>query len=325
MNKVTLQINVTADDLKHCKYLLYHQLDIFHQQVDEVLLTFDTQPRKIFDEDIFLQNNRDFRAFIDEFIPKYKKARLHEIDYSKDTIDKITGIFYTKPVPTHDYRGAPIYGYLYGICEAKNDYVIHIDSDMFFGGMSNTWIKEAIELLKSDNQILSVSPLPGPPHPEKKLIKQIPYFNYKNKEYYFGFRSLSTRIFLCNRKNLYGKLRFHRPKLRDWAFSIYEKLPTIETLEITIEKYMRRSNLIRVDFMGKGNGLWSIHPSYRSDEFYAKIPEMIERVVKNDVPKSQLGYYDFSLDFIDWSDALADYTERRMRTKILRKLGLKRN
>ena len=324
MNNVTLQINVTADDLKHCKYLLYHQLDLFCTQVNEVLLTYDSQPRKILNEDIFAKNTSDFRAFIDELVPKYNNVRVHEIDYSQDTIDKITETFYKRTIPTHDYRGAPIYGYLFGIYEARNDYVIHLDSDMFFGGMSKTWIKEAVELLESDDQILSVSPLPGPPHPEKKLVKQIPYFNYKNKEYYFGFHSLSTRIFLCNRKNLFGQLRFHRPKLRDWAFSIYEKLPGVETLEITIEKYMQRANLIRIDFKGEDPGLWSIHPSYRSDEFYTKIPEMIDRVVKNDVPESQLGYYDFSMDFIDWSDALARYADRRMRNKILRKLGLKK-
>jgi hypothetical protein len=312
---------VTADDVRHCKYLLHHQFDIFHGQVSEVLLTYDKQPRKTANSD--LEKNRvAFEELLDKIVKDYPKVRIHELDYKPGTVNKVMPRFFSQPGPTHDFRGAPIYGYLFGLYEAQNDYVLHLDSDMFFGGCSQTWVKEALEILEMDPGVLTASPLPGPPHPDGILVGQSQYAALKEKPYFFRFDSMSTRVFLLDRQMLYGRLRLTGPGFKGWVFSKVEGHAPVQTLELMIGRMMRKEGKARVDFLGNDPGLWSIHPLFRSDEFYLRIPEIIERVKENDVPRSQLGYYNFSSDFIDWSEAHERFRQNRLRRKILRKLGL---
>ena len=322
MNPVTLQINVAPGDFRHCKYLLRKQLELFSKQVSEILITYDSKPRKIQNIDVHEENKKLFKELFTELKIEFPSLKVQEIDYSPATIERVYSKYFGKTIPTHDYRGAPVYGYIYGIEEAKEDFVIHIDSDMFFGGLSQTWVKEALELMKSNEKVLVTGPLPGPPHPEKKLIRQSRYFNFKPEDYYFGFYSMSTRIFMLNKKRLYGLLKPHKPALQQWIFGLIEGFDSLEALEIIISNLMKRENFLRVDFKGEEPGLWSIHPTYRSDEFYKRIPEMIERVIKNDVPEEQLGDYNFSMNFIDWSEALKNFENNRLRNKVLRKFKL---
>ena len=321
MNPVTLQINVTADDVKHCKHLLHHQLDIFHDQVSEVLLTYDKRPRKTANKE--LEKNRvAFEDLLDRIVKEYPGVRVHELDYDPGTVEKVTTRFFGRQAPTHDFRGALIYGYLFGLHEASYDYVQHLDSDMFFGGTSQTWVKEALDILERDPGVLTVSPLPGPPHPDGILVGQSPHVTHKEMPYAFRFNSMSTRIFLLDRKMLFEKLSISGPGLKGRVYSRVEGHVPVQTLEKMISRMMQKEGKVRVDFKGSDPGLWSIHPLFRSEEFYLRIPEIIERLKQNDVPRSQLGYYNFSSDFIDWSEAHEIFRQNRLRRKILRKLGL---
>ena len=81
MNQVTLQINVTADDVRHCKYLLHHQFDIFYEQVSEVLLTYDKQPRKTANKEVVAEEPGCFRGVTGLSWSKYPKVKLQELDY----------------------------------------------------------------------------------------------------------------------------------------------------------------------------------------------------------------------------------------------------
>jgi len=320
MNKVTLQINIAPGDYRHCIHLLEHQFSIFNDQVTEILLTYDSRPRKIQNLDVYEENKKKFSELFKKLEKKYS-FKVQEIDYSTGRINEVYTKYFNRPMPTHDYRGAPVYGYLFGIEEAMNDLVIHIDSDMFFGGLSHTWVSEAVELLKSDPKILTVSPLPGPPHPDNTLVDQPDYFRY-GENGAFGFNSMSTRIFMIDKTRLYGGLKFHKPAWQNRIFSAMEGFSSLEALEILISNFMRKENLIRVDFKGKEPGLWSVHPTYRSEEFYQRIPEMIDRLARNDVPEDQLGYYNFSMSFIDWTEALENFEKNRLRNKMLRKFKL---
>lgn len=322
INPVTLQINVAPGDYRHCQYLLRKQLELFSQQVSEILITYDSKPRKIQNIDIHEKNKMLFDALFTTLKRDFPSLRVHEIDYSPETTINTYSKYFGKSIPTHDYRGAPVYGYIYGIEEAKEDFVVHIDSDMFFGGLSQTWVTEALELMKSNENVLVTGPLPGPPHPEKKLVGQSRYFAFKPGDYHFGFYSMSTRIFMLNKKRLYGMLKPHKPAFQQRVFGMMEGFDSLEALEIIISNFMKSKKLIRVDFKGKQPGLWSIHPTYRSEEFYNRIPEMIERVINNDVPEEQLGYYNFSMNFIDWSEALKNFEKNRLRNKVLRKFYL---
>ena len=77
---------------------------------------------------------------------------------------------------------------------------------------------------------------------------------------------------------------------------------------------MNSKCLHRVDFLGAGGGMWSLHPLYRSPSFYEKLPELIQRVEEGDIPDGQRGDYDLNDSMLDWSDV-------RKRQTILRRLS----
>ena len=220
MNPVSFQINLAPGDYRHSKSLLEHQISTFHEQVEEIVLTYDKNPKKILSNDELENYHKPFIELIKSLQEKYPKVKFSEVDYSKETINRVSKIFFNKQAATHDFRGAPIYAYLFGIADCKYDYVLHIDSDMFFGGLSQSWIKEAIQMYESDNSLVYLGPLPGPPHPKKELVGQSSYSTYGQGEYSFEFsKSMSTRVVFLNRKKLYGELISKLPPFKEIIFA----------------------------------------------------------------------------------------------------------
>jgi hypothetical protein len=74
---------------------------------------------------------------------------------------------------------------------------------------------------------------------------------------------------------------------------------------------MVRNGLWRVDVLGQGRGMWTIHPEWRSPRFYQELPSLIERVECGDVPDGQRGRHDLHDSFFDWSDARRENTISR--------------
>ncbi|MDQ1141879.1 MAG: hypothetical protein EOO44_04125 [Flavobacterium sp.] len=305
MKKITLQISLAASDFKHAVHLLPHQIKILGSQADEILLTYDTHKSK----GHFSKNwEADFNSmwnFLENLAAGDERITLVKIDYSADTMKKIASTYFKrKTIPAKDWRGGPFYTYFYGLHKAKNDYVFHIDSDLFFGGLSQTWSKEAIELYEKDTQILFINPLAGPPKEDGKLIGQT-YFNYKNLPFFFGFDSMSTRLFLVDKARLksYPLLNIRTKNVNELIRALVKGNPSFKLPEEIISDLMIKTKMIRVDFIGEAPGLWSLHPPYRTTQFYEDLPEIIKRIELNDVPASQKGFYDIVDEFVDWTVA----------------------
>ncbi|RZK60385.1 MAG: hypothetical protein EOO91_01660 [Pedobacter sp.] len=304
MHKITLQISLAPSDFRHAIHLLPHQLKVLANQVDEVLLTYDTHKSKGHFSQNWEENNEKMWVFLKSF-DNNPKVKIVKIDYSKKINQKIAQAYFRRQnIPAKDWRGGPFYTYFYGIYEAKNDYVLHIDSDIFFGGLSQTWIKEAVDLYESDFQILFISPLAGPPKADGTLINQ-DYKNYKELPFYFKFTGMSTRIFMVDKKRLtkYPINNIRTFKLGELTRALFHKNPAFVLPEELMSKCIQLHHLIRVDFKGSGLGLWSLHPPYRTTQFYIDLPEIIKRVELNDVPESQKGFYDIVDEFVDWTEA----------------------
>jgi hypothetical protein len=322
MQPVTFQINLAPGDYRHSKYLLKYHLELFSDLVDEILLTYDVNPRKIISSTEVNEFDKQMLALVEELSEANKKIKFQRVDYSSDVVEKVTLSFFNRMIPQHDYRGAPIYPYLFGIYYAKNDYVFHIDSDMFFGGLSRTWLKEAQELMIQNPAILTTSPLPGPPHPEGILVKQREYKPYPNKAYAFIFDQMSTRVFLIDRRKINKKLRPVKPVVKERIFAYAGGFSSIDTLEVMITNCMKEHSYKRLDFLGNSPGLWSLHPNYRSQSFYRQIPDIIDRLKRMDIPEEQYGYYNISDNFIDWEDGIRNFKNNRLRNKIFKKFGI---
>ena len=47
--------------------------------------------------------------------------------------------------------------------------------------------------------------------------------------------------------------------------------------------------------------MWSLHPPFRTSQFYTDLPKIIHRVETGDLPAEQLGCYDLHDRICDWS------------------------
>ncbi|OOQ58084.1 hypothetical protein [Mucilaginibacter pedocola] len=309
-NKVTLQINLAPGDYPHAKFILPHQLKTLAEQVDEVLLVVDTRASK----GRFAANWAENKERMDGLLEDIKKTfpiTIAPVDYSPAVKKQIAEYFFGgQYIPDKDFRGGPFYAYFYGLYKASHNYVFHLDSDIFLGGGSQMWIAEAVDKLQGNPEFLVASPLPGPPHTEGILVWQ-PSAK-KVAPYTFEFDGMSTRLFMINRsKFLSEKLSLKKPNLRSQLKAIVQGNANAELPEVLISAYMRHNGQKRVDFLGSGEGVWSLHPPYRTKDFYDNLPELIERVEQNQLPAEQQGFYDIIDAVCDWSEARAKLKANR--------------
>jgi hypothetical protein len=310
-NNVSLQINLAPGDYLYARHILKHQLKTLSKQVSEIILTVDTKPSKgRFGKDWYT-----YKAHLNDFIkdeiePNFK-VRVIFVDYSKAAKTAVARYFFGKNnLPEKDFRGGPFYAYFYGLYMAANDLVFHLDSDMLLGGGSQNWVNEAADLLKNNKNYFIASPLPGPPHPEDKLFGQ--HVKQKTAPYTYTFEGMSTRIFMLNKGSFKTqKLILHKPGIRSQVKAIAEGNSNADLPEHMITAYLKKHGLLRVDFLGSGNGLWSLHPPYRTKSFFNNLQTIIDNVEKHNLPANQNGCYDIIDEVCDWSEARENLKNNR--------------
>jgi len=318
VSPVTLQINVAPTDLPHAIHTLPHQLRQWGNQVDEIVFTFDlhrTARGGRFAEG-WEERRAPMQQLLEDLCREYPAARIAEVDYAPESVKEVAGAFVSGSfLPAKDTKGAPFYPYLHGLYAARNDLVFHLDSDVMFGGSSQTWIAEGCALLAGNQDILACSPLPGPPTADGQLRTQkaLP-FEYGSLA--FRFSNVSTRLFFIDRARLRERvlpLRLTGP-LRSVS-RIKARLhrnPPYRAAELAISDAMCAAGLYRVDFLGAPPGMWSLHPPYRSPEFYRELPRLLERIESGAVPDAQRGDYDINKSMFDWSSAARRARLRRI-------------
>lgn len=316
---VTLQISLAPSDAHMAGQLLDHQMRQCGRYADEVLLTLDLElvGRSYEFGRAWEANTETILAVVQEAQASYGNVRLVKVDPSPGARRAVAERFFGgRTVPRADYRGRPFYAYFFGLYAASHDKVFHLDADMLLGGGSPTWFDEAARLLADRPDTLTCSPLPGPPTATFELTTQRgdPVAGLRAA---FAFPNFSSRVFFLDRRCL--EENYHPPRLilperlRDIPRAYLHGRPMVGTAEGSIGRVMARSGLWRIDFLGEGPGLWSLHPPYRSETFYRRLPEIIAMVEEDSVPDGQRGAYDLNDSIIDWSDARAELRASRWR------------
>jgi len=316
---VTLQISLAPSDYRHARELLGHQLKAWSAQVAEVLLTVD-----------FHRSSGRFSARWEEGKDKIMplaqsrpEARVSIVDYGAAAMTRVAGEFFGgRPVPAKDFRGGPYYSYFFGMAEARQPYVLHADSDMFFGGGSQQWLAEAVAHMEAHPEVLFAAPLPGPPATDGRLRSQEAEPEAGAAQA-FRFDTMSTRLFLMDRRRFHaaiGALRPQRPPaLRSVVKAVIEGNPPQDLPEHLFSHAMRTRGLVRREFLGAAPGMWSLHPPYRCADFYRRLPELVRRVETGDIPAAQAGDHDMNSSLVDWSEALSALTQNRWWKRLLRR------
>jgi hypothetical protein len=315
---VTLQINVAPTDLPHAVHTLPHQLRVFAGQVQEIIFTYDLHRTERGGR--FAEGWEERRGPMDELLERlcadHPAARVEQVDYAPARMSELARELFGPgtEMPVKDTKGAPFYPYFDGLLAARHDHVLHLDSDMMFGGAGESWVREACELLAGEASVLACNPLAGPPlreaastPPGAGSVAGIPGA--------VRVQTMNTRLYLIDRARmrermlpmeLLGPIRLiSRVKAR------LHGNPPFGAAELVIGEAMRRAGLCRVDFPGSAPGLWSLHPPFRSPEFYRELPRLIEQVETGRIPEAQRGDYELG-------DAMLDWTRARRRARIRR-------
>jgi hypothetical protein len=326
-------------DVRHVQYTLPHQLKVWGRQVDRVSITFDTQRARSgryrgVDYDA---NSKRLLELLAECQSVHPHVEVIEVDYSQAAFENVRETYFAseRSTPPKAYDGGPFHAYFYGMLASNADYVVHMDSDMLFGGGSQGWIEEAIGWLRREPDALFASPLPGPPradgslkdaHRELPGRSGIPAPRRLDVEYpAYSFQSVSTRIFLLDQKRFaarIGSLELVKPSLkRRLRARLYGEDATTAPAEEVLTDALARKGMRRIDFLGQGAGMYSLHPIYRSETFYRELPNIIARIEAGDIPDGQRGDYDLNSSMIDWSEALKSKTRLERARRAISHLG----
>lgn len=307
-----LQINIHPNDHKHIEPLLRHQIKVWGDGIDRVRLTLDLHNSESgrYRSNSFSDNLRSMRSIIRNVSRDFPFITVDEVDTSPETRNKIAKKFFNKDdLPIKAWDGGPFYSYLFGLWKARAKTIIHMDSDMMFGGLSPTWISEAEEILDTDPDVIFVAPLSGPPHPDgvlkgHRLQPGVPVKPYKLPVSY-AFNSVSTRIFVTRPeliRSRIGHFEWLPPSpSQQFRARLLGNPPLSREFEVVLSHTMQKRGLIRVDHHGRNTGMWSLHPPFRTAQFYADLPAIIRRVERGDMPAEQLGQYDMHDSICDWS------------------------
>lgn len=321
--RTAMQINMHPFDARYVVHTLPHQLRVWANQVDRICLTLDTSVAKAgrYHAGQFEEAQAEMRAILERVTAPFDHVFIDEVDYDSQARDQIKQTFFSQTPnwPDRAFDGGPFRVYFHGIMRANADFVLHMDSDMLFGGGSNSWIEEAIALFAEQEDALFVCPFSGPPLPDGKICNDqhmifadqygldVPK-PIASEGLGYSFNTVSTRIFMIDMQRFaqrVGSLSLVKPSLRQRlrAYALAEN-PNSVAAEEVLSVNMVKKKLSRIDWLGQKDGMYSLHPPYRTAAFYNGLPDLIDRAEKGDVPDAQRGDCDVNNSMIDWSGAL---------------------
>lgn len=316
---VTLQVSLSPSDHRLAREILPHQVRTWRSQVAEILLTIDLHRSA----GRFAEGWESGRDNIMALARSIDGARVVEVDYAATTAAGVAREFFGgRNVPSKDHRGGPYYSYFFGLYAASHRHVLHCDADMMFGGGSATWLGEACALLEREPDVLVTAPLPGPPAADGNLT-ELRGTRLVSPGLAYAFPEMSSRAFLLDRERFRTRIGALRPTLaplRGSLLALLEGNAPRELPERLLSAMMARQGLRRVDFLGETPGMWTLHPPYRCEDFYRKLPDLVRRVEAGDLPEAQHGFHDVGDSLVDWSEAQARLGQRRWWHRLLGRL-----
>jgi hypothetical protein len=311
---VSLQINLAPTDLPHARHILPHQLRQFGAQVDEVVLTVDLHRSRGRYGAAWHDRLPGLRELVEAQCRHFPHVRQHEVDYSPEAHDAVSVQFFGgAQIPAKDWNGAPFYAYFAGLHEVSHRYVLHMDSDMLFGGGSQTWIAEACHRLETDPDAFACNPLAGPPTGDGSLRSQT-LRSVPGEPSAFRAAGVSTRILFVDLHRFaerIGRLPLLRPSRRRIWQAKLEGNDSYELAERILSVTIAEHGMDRVDFLGEAPGMWAVHPPLRSELFYERLPHLIRQIETGSVPEGQRGCHDLNDSMIDWASARQPAWKRR--------------
>jgi hypothetical protein len=231
--------------------------------------------------------------------------RAVDIDFSPQYRDRMYRKHFQGQVQeTHNYRGAPVLGYIACIEEAKGDYVLYFDCDMLLHQQPGfNWIAEGIQLMEKHPEIVDVLPLASPPSEGKEQAYQACELHADG---FYSLKRFTSRKFLVNRQRFEQFLPLtvrwlpsrQKPKWLPGAIATKISAVTgkggLERWENMMSNRLQATNYVRADLANPK--AWTLHPHKHGADFVAALPKLIEKVEAGWYPPEQAGIYDLNLE-----------------------------
>lgn len=185
--KISIATNISNADLPRIKNIIPHWLEVFNENLGELLLIYDNNELSGRIKQLHKQQytSDDILAQVHELAKQDPRVKVLNLDYSE--LETISRKWFKKGSPVRCQNGSPIYTFLYAIDKAQYDIMLKCDCDIVT--YENGFTNEAIKLLDQYDIVSPPrNPLPG--------------------------HTISSRGFFINRKKLFAnKLPIELPKL----------------------------------------------------------------------------------------------------------------
>ena len=236
----------------------------------------------------------ELRQCCDKLLNSGVVDRIVNVDFSGDYQEIVYKKHFGKSIgQTHNYRGAPVLGYIFLLEQAESDYLVHFNTDMLIYQHSKyNWIEEGIKTMRGYNEIACVTPLSGPPAKDGLLHQKVPY--EKDPKGFYRFKQFTSRKFLVDIKRFEKLL----PLKILWKAEAGRKL---DKWEIMVSHRLKETPFFRVDL--DTPSAWALHSSYTHDHtFVQNLPRIIEKIESGWYPPMQAGHY--NLHMRSWLEAM---------------------
>lgn len=292
----TLSINACATDTPFILHTVPHLVRSCRYPFVEKMLILDTARMKgQYRQGSWQPSLKDLEQAAEKLVHQGDIDKVVYVDYCPEIREPIVSKHLGRAIwETHDFRGAPIYAYLFAYEAAQTDYFLHFDADMLlYQAEGYSWIESAINCLKQNPDILTVTPLPGPPAPE---LKQRGIAYDIDPRGFFSFKEFTARRYLFDRHRLDNILPLPLSYV-SWKrklVSQFTRRSTMERWEGMMTHQLHASHYIRADLAAPQ--AWTLHPPHHNADFIQALPKIIERIESGNYPPEQAGDYDLQLE-----------------------------
>lgn len=299
MKAVTLFITLSKKDFDFMELTIPHIIKGCNYPFKQIILLVDPSNAEGFHRKFDI--NIKFETFWNKcsvLAGHLENAIVLEINQDRNKLKQITEKYFGRSVyEVKDFRGNLWYGFILGIESALTNYVVHFDSDILIHSDNQySWVKEGLEIIDKYEDIISVSPLPGPPRKDKKLIQDKDVNWILDERGFYKFRSFSTREFLIKKSRIYCNFLPLPIKYSSWKRHLWSKVfggSALWPLEWLIDSRLNESLHFRADIAsGKS---WTLHTPDHGVEFCNYLPDIIRAVENNRFPLENAGKYDLDL------------------------------
>ena len=231
--------------------------------------------------------------------------RVVDIDFGENYRRRVYKKHLGRFIPhTHNFRGAPVLGYIFLLEQTGSDYLVHFNTDMLvYQNSGYNWIEEGIKALTRYQEIVCVTPLSGPPTEDGSLHQTVPY--ERDTRGFYRFKQFTSRKFLIDVKRferlLPLKILWHVKKQKSDArrSPLQTKGPfaaqdEIDRWENMVSSRLRETPYFRVDLDTRS--AWALHSSQNHGrDFVDNLPHLIQRIESGWYPPEQAGHYNLHL------------------------------